>query len=78
MHSLTHRHAGYGLTETSPSTHTLLFSDADRKVGSIGSLLPNLAARLVEDEEGLVDVKEGEPGELWVKGKTVMKVCSAL
>ncbi|KAJ7443815.1 AMP binding protein [Mycena latifolia] len=64
---------GYGLTETSPSTHMLDFRVSDRKVGSVGSLLANLTARLVEDDEGKVDAKEGQPGELWIKGKSVMK-----
>ncbi|KAJ6582984.1 AMP binding protein [Mycena vulgaris] len=64
---------GYGLTETSPSTHMLIFADADRKVGSVGSLLSNLKARIVEDEDGHVDAGEGQPGELWIQGKSVMK-----
>ncbi|KAJ6576829.1 AMP binding protein [Mycena sp. CBHHK59/15] len=64
---------GYGLTETSPTTHLLPVADADRKTGSIGTLLPNLEARLVDDDDGLVDAREGQPGELWIRGKTVMK-----
>ncbi|KAJ6497728.1 AMP binding protein [Mycena sanguinolenta] len=64
---------GYGLTETSPTTHVLVAEDADRKMGSIGTLLPNLEARLVEDDEGKIDAAEGQPGELWIRGKTVMK-----
>ncbi|KAJ6557890.1 AMP binding protein [Mycena capillaripes] len=67
---------GYGLTETSPSTHMLDFSSANRKVGSIGILFPNLKARLVaddSDENRIVDAEEGQPGELWIHGKTVMK-----
>jgi acyl-CoA synthetase (AMP-forming)/AMP-acid ligase II len=43
-------------------------------------LLPNLEARLViadssspEGKEG-TDAKSGEPGELWIRGPTVMKV----
>lgn len=39
-------------------------------------MLPNLEARLVVDEEGRVDAEEGQPGELWLRGPTVMKVCS--
>jgi acyl-CoA synthetase (AMP-forming)/AMP-acid ligase II len=50
------------------------FPTSARKVGSIGYLLPNLKARLVEDEDGEVDAEEGKPGELWIHGKTVMKV----
>jgi acyl-CoA synthetase (AMP-forming)/AMP-acid ligase II len=71
--------AGYGLTETSPTTHLLTVGEADRKMGSIGILLPNLEARLVEDDAGEVDAEEGKPGELWVRGRTVMKVgCSSI
>lgn len=69
---------GYGLTETSPTTHILPPEHSLRKVGSIGVLLPNLEARLVVDEgkDGVVDVKpgSGDSGELWVRGPNVMKV----
>ncbi|KAI0687441.1 AMP binding protein [Cytidiella melzeri] len=59
---------GYGLTETSPTTHILPIEDVFRKAGCIGPLIPNLEARLViEDVE---DAKEGEPGELWIRGPT--------
>ncbi|KAK0494751.1 AMP binding protein [Armillaria luteobubalina] len=61
---------GYGLTETSPMTHLLPPQDAERKMGSIGTLLPNLEARLVD--EG-VDTAEGKPGELWIRGPTIMR-----
>ncbi|KAF8891748.1 AMP binding protein [Infundibulicybe gibba] len=46
-----------------------------RKVGSIGILLPNLEARLLVDGEGNgdIDAAEGEPGELWIRGPTIMK-----
>lgn len=50
-------------------------ADGLRKLGSVGLLLPNLEARLVLDTDGLVDAKEGESGELWIKGPSVMKVC---
>lgn len=76
---LTWTGAGYGLTEMSPVTHILPPKDALRKVGTTGLLLPNLEARLVEDDtEGqpVVDAKLGEAGELWVRGPTVMKVRS--
>jgi len=66
---------GYGLTETSPTTHLLPTSHAVEKVGSIGILLPNLEARLVVDSDanGDVEANEGESGELWIRGPTVMK-----
>lgn len=47
--------------------------DSLRKVGSIGVLLPNLEARLVLEDD-ITDAKEGEPGELWIRGPSVMKV----
>lgn len=65
---------GYGLTETSPVTHLLPAKDYLRKIGSIGILLPNLEARLIaSDEDNIIDVAPGEPGELWVRGPIVMK-----
>ncbi|KAJ8076858.1 hypothetical protein PM082_001281 [Marasmius tenuissimus] len=66
---------GYGLTETSPTTNLLPANDDVRKIGSIGTLLPNLEARLVADDEGdhIIDAAEGQPGELWVRGPTIMK-----
>lgn len=60
------------MTEASPTTHILPEEDAERKLGSVGLLLPNLEARLVV-EDGQ-DAKEGEPGELWLRGPTIMKV----
>ena len=60
------------MTETSPTTHCLPPQDCIRKVGTIGPLFPNLEARLViEDTE---EAKEGEPGELWIRGPSIMKV----
>jgi len=63
---------GYGLTETSPTSHMMVAWAAESKGGSVGRLLPNLQTRLVtEDDE--TDVQLGQPGELWIKGPTVMK-----
>ena len=68
---------GYGLTEMSPNTHLLPEVDSIPKLGSIGFLLPNLEARLVVDGDGDdgIEAGEGEAGELWIRGPTVMKVC---
>ena len=46
------------------------------KIGSIGTLMPNLEARIIADSEGkeVIDAAKGEPGELWLRGPTVMKV----
>lgn len=65
------------MTETSPVSHALSPSLATEKAGSIGALLPNLEARLIldgEENDGVVDVAVGEPGELWIRGPTIMKV----
>ena len=51
--------------------------DAISKAGSIGLLLPNLEARLLADGDGSGDIEagEGEAGELWLRGPSIMKVC---
>jgi len=48
------------------------------KIGSVGVLLPRLEARLVVDGEGNgdIDAAEGAPGEIWIRGPSVMKVSS--
>ncbi|HEU4894364.1 MAG TPA: 4-coumarate--CoA ligase family protein, partial [Acidimicrobiia bacterium] len=61
---------GYGLTETSPVTHTALPGQA--RSGSIGVLIPNTEARVVDPITG-DDLGEGESGELWLRGPQVMK-----
>lgn len=60
---------GYGLTEASPVTH-LNPRHAPRDE-SIGLLLPDTAARLVDLDQPGQDVKPGQPGELWVSGPQV-------
>ncbi|KAG1151952.1 hypothetical protein G6F37_000718 [Rhizopus arrhizus] len=60
---------GYGLTETSPVV-TMELSGCTSD-GSSGILVPNLLAKLV-DENGK-EVPQGERGELWVKGPNIMK-----
>lgn len=64
---------GYGLTETSPTTHMLPVVDSVRKAGSVGVLVSNLEARLLVDGDGDLEAGEGEAGELWIRGPTVMK-----
>ncbi len=62
---------GYGLTETSPVTHTL-FPEAENKPGSIGPPLIGTEVRVIDPETG-EDVADGERGELWIRGPQVMK-----
>jgi long-chain acyl-CoA synthetase len=63
---------GFGMTETSPVTHTNPFAGGARKVGSIGIPLPDTLARIVDLEDEVTDVPVGERGELIVKGPQVM------
>lgn len=61
---------GYGLTETSPVTHTAV--PGSYKSGSIGVLVSNTEARVVDPETG-EDLGVDVPGELWIRGPQVMK-----
>jgi acyl-CoA synthetase (AMP-forming)/AMP-acid ligase II len=61
---------GYGLTETSPVTHTAI--PGEYKSGSIGVLVSNTEVRLVDPDTG-DDMDVGEQGELWIRGPQVMK-----
>ena len=60
---------GYGLSETSPSTHTQPWELWDKTIGSVGTLLPNQTAKYMSPEEKEVPV--GQVGELWIKGPNV-------
>ncbi|MCP4809142.1 MAG: 4-coumarate--CoA ligase family protein [Proteobacteria bacterium] len=61
---------GYGMTELSPVTHAV--REGDYKAGSVGTLIADTEARIVDPDTGR-DVDEGEPGEIWVRGPQVMK-----
>jgi long-chain acyl-CoA synthetase len=63
---------GYGLSETSPVTHSTP-SLARRKPGSIGLPLPDTEMKIVDLETGLHEVPVGEAGELCIAGPQVMK-----
>jgi len=64
---------GYGLTEASPVTHVNLPTKEGRKIGSIGVTVPNTKAKIVNPETNREIKTPGVPGELWVKGPSVMK-----
>ena len=61
----------WGLSETTGSATATSSGREKFTIGSLGSLLPNVRLRLVDDEEQ--DVAEGEPGEAWLKGPIVTK-----
>lgn len=60
----------WGTTETTGSMTGNNFGELDETF-SVGSIFPNLQLRLVDDNDQ--DVKEGEPGELLVKGPVVFQ-----
>ena len=61
---------GYGLTESSPTTHITPIRKI--KVGSIGLPLSLTEDRIVDPETG-TELRPREIGELWVRGPQVMK-----
>jgi long-chain acyl-CoA synthetase len=64
---------GFGMTETSPVTHINPFAGGARKVGSVGIPVSDTECRIVDMEEGKVDMPPGERGELIIRGPQVMK-----
>ena len=60
---------GYGLSETSPTTHAQEWQDWDTHIGSVGKMLANMTAKFMDPEDKEVAV--GEVGELWVKGPNI-------
>ena len=63
---------GFGLTETSPVTHTNPLKGT-RKIGSIGVPVPGTDAKVVDLTDGVTEVPTGTAGELIIKGPQVMK-----
>jgi long-chain acyl-CoA synthetase len=63
---------GYGLSETSPVTHTTP-SLSRRKPGSIGIPLPDTDIKIVDLESGTKEMPVGTDGELCIAGPQVMK-----
>lgn len=63
---------GYGLTETSPVTHSNFLWDRPRVKGSIGVPWPDTEVRIVSMDTGEL-MPVGEIGEIIIKGPQVMK-----
>ena len=61
---------GYGLTEASPTVTQTPFSQR-RGDGCVGMPIPGVEIRIVDNEGH--DAEGGTPGELWVRGPTIMK-----
>ncbi|WP_375486357.1 fatty-acid--CoA ligase FadD5 [uncultured Mycobacterium sp.] len=62
--------AAFGQTEMSPVTCMLLGEDAIRKRGSVGKVIPTVAARVVDDN--MNDLPVGEVGEIVYRAPTLM------
>jgi fatty-acyl-CoA synthase len=62
----------YGMTETSPvSTQTRADDSVDRRVSTVGRVLPHIEVKVVDPETGLT-VPRGTPGEFCTRGYSVM------
>ena len=62
---------GYGLTETSPVTHTNT-PKKETRITSVGTSVPNTEWRIVDVKTG-TDAPTGELGEVWIRGPQVMQ-----
>ncbi|HUF75850.1 MAG TPA: 4-coumarate--CoA ligase family protein [Longimicrobiales bacterium] len=64
---------GYGLTETSPVTHTSPNQHRGQSAyDSIGPVVPNTEIRIVDPESG-EELGPGQAGEVWIRGPQVMQ-----
>ncbi len=65
------------MSELSPVSHAIPPERDDMPVSSVGVLIPNVEAKLVDTETGAEIEEHGAdgltaPGELWVRGPNVM------
>lgn len=63
--------SAFGQTECSPVTTHLRGEDSVRKLGSVGTPIPHVEVRVVDDE--MNDVPHGEVGEIVYRGPMVMQ-----
>jgi fatty-acyl-CoA synthase len=62
----------YGMTETSPVSFQSSTQDPlERRVSTVGRIQPHIEAKVVDIGGAVVPV--GQPGELWVRGYSVMR-----
>ena len=63
---------GYGMTETSPVTHSSPAPPLDLKFGSVGVAAPNTECKIIDLASG-EPVGPGQKGEVCVRGPQIMK-----
>ncbi len=63
---------GYGLTETSPVSHTNPKEPEKIKLGSVGPCIPNTECKIVDTASG-EDLGPKQEGEVWIRGPQVMQ-----
>jgi acyl-CoA synthetase (AMP-forming)/AMP-acid ligase II len=63
---------GYGMTETSPVTHSTPLNSSQVKLGSVGVPAPNTECKVIDLETGAVLGPDKE-GEICVRGPQIMK-----
>lgn len=65
---------GYGLSETSPTTHSQQWEEWREHIGSVGKIMPNMEAKYMsmpEDGSEAKEVAVGEVGELYLRGPNI-------
>ncbi|HEX8899355.1 MAG TPA: AMP-binding protein, partial [Chthoniobacterales bacterium] len=63
---------GYGMTETSPVTHSSPADPAKMKLGSVGTAAPNTEVKVVDPATG-AELGPNDEGEVCVRGPQIMK-----
>ena len=63
---------GYGLTETSPVSHSVSDRSPEVVPGSVGPSLPNTECKIVDVASG-EELGRNQDGEIWIRGPQVMK-----
>lgn len=63
---------GYGMTETSPVTHSSPADPASVKYGSVGVPAPSTECKIVDLQSG-EELGANQEGEVWVRGPQIMK-----
>ena len=61
----------YGLSETSPMTHTQPWEDWYSSVGSVGKMFPNMTAKYMSPDGE--ELGPGKAGELWLAGPNIFQ-----